>query len=274
MKSILAYIWNHRWCRSVLAVAILCGLVMLHPFARQSIFGPTIDGIPWCVWEAELRQSAKQSPGGRGGFVAWLAKIGLVDDEPLPLPLESSVAMPLYLHLAEDQDVQVRRFVLRSLAGKRLKAHGPEIMPILWRHLDDDDPTCRLYAADGIWSVTKDATARSIVLSLMEHEDSFVRRHAAFSAKEMITHDHAWFDPLMKLTKDSDHYVRCCGVRLMGLVGRRGLPIIRASLPRCRFGYSSRGRGGSAILEGRRQRPGAGPDRAAKRYGFHATEQS
>ena len=49
MKAALNYIWTHRWCRLVIGGSILCALPMLHPFVRQSIFGPTIDGIPWCV---------------------------------------------------------------------------------------------------------------------------------------------------------------------------------------------------------------------------------
>ena len=33
--------------RSLLA-ALVFGLLMLHPYPRQSLFGPTIRGKPWC----------------------------------------------------------------------------------------------------------------------------------------------------------------------------------------------------------------------------------
>ena len=40
------------------AAALLFGLVMLHPYPRQSLFGPTIRGEPWCYWEDEVRWHA------------------------------------------------------------------------------------------------------------------------------------------------------------------------------------------------------------------------
>jgi len=47
--------------RRVLALfgvlAFLFGLAMLHPYPRQSLFGPTIRGKPWCVWEAQQPSS-------------------------------------------------------------------------------------------------------------------------------------------------------------------------------------------------------------------------
>jgi hypothetical protein len=57
MKSLLAFLWKRHWCRFVGAGLILCALPLLHPFIRQSIFGPTIQGIPWCVWEDEVRMA-------------------------------------------------------------------------------------------------------------------------------------------------------------------------------------------------------------------------
>ena len=58
MKRLLASFWQRRWCRALLWAAIAFGLACLHPFVRQSIFGPTIEGIPWCVWESRVRERA------------------------------------------------------------------------------------------------------------------------------------------------------------------------------------------------------------------------
>jgi hypothetical protein len=47
---------SRRWLLAFLGIAaLLFGLAMLHPYSRQSLFGPTIRGKPWCVWEAEVR---------------------------------------------------------------------------------------------------------------------------------------------------------------------------------------------------------------------------
>src|SRR5436190_34743 len=43
---------SRRWLRAFLGVLVLLfGLAMLHPYPRQSLFGPTIHGKPLCVWE-------------------------------------------------------------------------------------------------------------------------------------------------------------------------------------------------------------------------------
>lgn len=45
--------------RGLLCVGILAMLfafAMLHPYSRQSLFGPKIHGEPWCVWEEEFRR--------------------------------------------------------------------------------------------------------------------------------------------------------------------------------------------------------------------------
>ena len=53
---------SRRWLLAVLgAAALLFGLAMLHPYPRQSLFGPTIRGKPWCVWEAAMRCDAHRA---------------------------------------------------------------------------------------------------------------------------------------------------------------------------------------------------------------------
>ena len=45
-----------RWLLGLLgAAALLFGVLMLHPYPRQSLFGPTIRGKPWCEWEDTVR---------------------------------------------------------------------------------------------------------------------------------------------------------------------------------------------------------------------------
>ena len=93
--------------------ALLFGLAMLHPYPRQSLFGPTIRGKPWCSWEYEVRiyfnDVANEKP-------FWLKSMEWLrfKHEPMePNDLFNHAEMtPLLLHLANDPDPIFRRFVV------------------------------------------------------------------------------------------------------------------------------------------------------------------
>ena len=54
---------TRRWLLgSLVAAALLFGVLMLHPYPRQSLFGPTIRGKPWCVWENTIRRQYSERP--------------------------------------------------------------------------------------------------------------------------------------------------------------------------------------------------------------------
>ncbi|MBI2807582.1 MAG: hypothetical protein HYX68_21585 [Planctomycetes bacterium] len=56
MSNPLRFLSRRRLLAFFGVALLLFGLAMLHPYPRQSLFGPTIDGIPWCMWEARLLQ--------------------------------------------------------------------------------------------------------------------------------------------------------------------------------------------------------------------------
>lgn len=56
MPDFRRHLTRRRLLGFLAPAAVLFGLLMLHPYPRQSLFGPKIRGEPWCVWEAEVRR--------------------------------------------------------------------------------------------------------------------------------------------------------------------------------------------------------------------------
>src|SRR5438105_640851 len=56
-------------------VVLLLGLMMLDPYPRQMLFGPTIRGKPWCVWESAVRRDfnrAEYEKSLKARIMRWL----------------------------------------------------------------------------------------------------------------------------------------------------------------------------------------------------------
>jgi hypothetical protein len=231
MKPILAYVWQRRWCRLLVALTILCALPLLNSFVRQSIFGPTIDGIPWCEWEDYLRRSVHPDRSSPSWFERTLDKILPTKRMGGAVNLDTLAALPLYLHLAEDSDVKVRQEALgRMVHGYTYREHQSEIMPTYRRHLQDADPYCRLCAAEGIWNETKDREMIAVVLLLTDQAQASVHMSAGCLLAEMAGADPDLFEPLSKLAEDADLYVRIAAVSSMKHFGKRGVPVLRQAL--------------------------------------------
>ena len=228
MKLLGASLWQRRWCRFVGVGVILCAMSLLHPFVRQSIFGPTIEGIPWCVWEDQFRRQAHGNPK-KAWIYQMLEKVGISTGDGVALNPHGQTATALHMHLADDSDVKVRRAALGALVfrGERLQA---EIAPILREHLKDNDPECRLLAAHGIWLMHNDLEIKAIVLPLIAHRDHRVRQSAAQVMWMMAPKVPELFEPLSQLAEDSDPGVRCAALGAMAFFGKRGVPILRAGL--------------------------------------------
>lgn len=227
MKALLSYVWQRRWCRSLLWVALVFGLACLHPFVRQSIFGPKIDDMPWCVWEGRVRAQAQRGDP-KPWFYQMLEKIGLLGADDWGISLESQAALPVYVHLADDNDPRVRRLALQMLGRHgNLPDATAEVLPILQRRLKDDDPRCRLHAAFGVWRATRDSELRHIALALVDHKDTEVRYVAVGLLCEMASQVPETFEPLAKLTEDRDLNTRFLAMYAMRSFGKRAIPVFR-----------------------------------------------
>lgn len=227
MRSFFANLWQRRGRRLLCIGLIVAALPLLHPFVRQSTFGPKIDGIPWCVWDAEVRREAHAGEP-RSWFVQLMEKLGL-RDQSLAIDLDSRKLVPVLLHMAEDPDEKVRRVALDRLQRWH-KEHEEEITPVFERHLDDGDAHCRLNAAWGVWVTRKDPKAIPVVLPFKEHADPFVRACAIDLLAEAAALDPALFGTLAPLAEDSNPQVRRIAVRSMRHFGKRGMPILQRAL--------------------------------------------
>jgi hypothetical protein len=219
---------SRRWIFA--GVIVMIALPMLHPFVRQSIIGPTIDGIPWCVWEDEARRRADPSPPPETWFHQVMRRFGFMQRNDNPtVDVQSAAALPLHLYLADDRDAKVRRFALRMLA-MRLPAHEAEVTPVFRRHLEDDDSGCRLSAAQGVWFAAKDLRVKAVLLPLLNENDVDMRRDAVCALGEMANSAPDLFEPFLKLTEDKDDLVRRQSLIIMGHFGKRSVPILQQAL--------------------------------------------
>src|SRR5260370_18284078 len=91
------------------ACALLFGLAMLHPYPRQSLFGPTIRGKPWCVWEAEVRRFVQREEYEKTLYAKTLRWMGVkhvpMDEADL---FDHAEMLPLLFHLTSDADPVIR----------------------------------------------------------------------------------------------------------------------------------------------------------------------
>jgi hypothetical protein len=227
MKALIAVVWQRRWCSFLAIVFALCTLPLLQPFVRQSIFGPTINGIPWCVWENEIR-AASSGVTEPSWFQRMMEKVGLFKREAHVLNLDSNAAMPVFRHLSDDGNVKVRRYALSMLSSNGEDKH--ENLLIMRRHIQDDDPSCRLSAAHLIWQVEKDRAMIGLALALKDEPDLTVRRNACYLLNDMAEFDAALFEPMSKMVNDPDHVVRGTAINAMQHFGKRGVPILRVAM--------------------------------------------
>lgn len=213
------------------ASAAFIGLVTLHPYPRQLLFGPKINGVPWCIWEEEawmcVHPEAKQS---------WLAKalegIGLSRGNGRMLDRDDfhlQEALPLHLHLADDGDPQLRKFALDHLLAAQKKKRG-EFEAVFREHLDDDDPKCRMLAAAGVWANQHDLALKAVALPLVDHRDELVRRMAIGLLSEMAPLDAELFEPLAGLTGGSVSWERLTALNAMRHFGKRAVPVLAKAL--------------------------------------------
>src|SRR5687768_6678121 len=131
--------------------ALLFGVVMLHPYPRQSLFGPKIRGKPWCVWEHSFRRHVhpeKHEQNLSGKLLRWF---GVDDVNPIRFDifentLDDPDLLPLALAMAEDEDRDVRDRALQAIfMSRHLKS--PSVLSVLQRRLHDDDSDIRRFAA-------------------------------------------------------------------------------------------------------------------------------
>jgi HEAT repeat protein len=232
MPNFRRFLLRRRLLACLGVAALGSGLLMLHPYPRQSLFGPTIRGKPWCVWEEDIRRQV--GPDRAPWFYRMLAKFGLIKERDVNERWHSEL-LPVFLFLADDRDAQVRLAVVNELDRRVNGNDAPKepdetIPPVLRRMVQDDDPVCRMRATFALWRLTSDSKLKVVALPLSQHADPFIREHAVMMLCEMARLAPDLFDPLSRLTGDANANLRGRAVQSMTRFGNRGLPFVERAL--------------------------------------------
>jgi hypothetical protein len=169
--------WSRHRLLGLVCVAAVFGLTMLHPYPRQSLFGPKLRGVPWCVWEDAARRQFGEQPESRlQQLQRWLG----VPQTTMTLDdLDDPEMLPLVLVLLEDPDELVRDAALLAIiAFPNLR--DDSVVPVLRRMRDDPKQGVahRLTAAQAIYVIAPDAEAMQWIVRHLENPDAEVRGQA------------------------------------------------------------------------------------------------
>lgn len=235
---------SRRWLFALIGVAaLLFGLAMLHPYPRQSLFGPTIRGKPWCYWEYEIRcyvhhtlhaksndvfEKIRRWFGSRDG-PKWRDRELFAHEEMLPLLLE----------LAKDDDKDVRRASEWAIVYYE-ELHQTPALPVLLDQLHQEDPSSQMYAAGAVWRITKDKQVIPIVMQVLNTPKNVrlakpgtvgsYRAKALSVLSEIAREVPALFSDVVGFVGDDDAGLRTAAMGEMVHFGNQGIPILLKGL--------------------------------------------
>jgi HEAT repeat protein len=158
-------------------IGVVLLLVLLDPYSRQSIFGPTIQGEPLCYWQWQIRRGANPNAYHQSVVQKALGIIGIRSLSDDTLHISHANELRILTSLTDDSDAEVRTVVARGLVFHRETIEATDAL--IWL-LDDSDPRVRAAAA---FSCTADgpslAAANSRLQQLLDDENVLCRTSAA-----------------------------------------------------------------------------------------------
>ena len=158
--------------------------------------------------------------------MALLEKVGVRSVREQQLDIRGPSTLPLYLHLANDRDVKVRRFALEEL-NQRAIEKDEAFLDLLRQRINDEDPYCRCLAVCGIWKATRDPAMIAVLVPLKDEPNDQVRRSVVLALGDMASDDPGLFEPMSQLCEDRELNVRISAIASMHHFGKRGVPILR-----------------------------------------------
>jgi hypothetical protein len=219
---------SRRWLLALLGgAALFLGLAMLHPYPRQSVFGPRIRGKPWCAWEAAIRRHANKHEPNRPPMEKFLDWLG-VDVENLDVSgdaLNDIEFLPLLLLLAEDRDHNVRWHVLTTICNEE-QLHDSSACPVLRRCLELDDSNDRIEAAVALWHIAKDRQAMDVIVrELNDTNTPHPRYIVMFYFQKICEESPELYAHFLPLARNPDSWIRKRAMSELYNLGQSAVPV-------------------------------------------------
>jgi HEAT repeat protein len=230
--------------------------VLLNPYSRQSIFGPTIQGEPLCYWQNEIRRGADPNPNKepvmmkllafigikppldtlRLGHANWLSvALSLIDDPSPTVRADVAIGLARYgespeaidglVRLLDDPDAKVRAAAAYACG----QPEAARALPKLTKLLDDSDPLCRARAAGAVWEASGDKPKRVVaVLAEVLHDTDADARKAACEGLLRMGKDAAQTVPqvVAAVSSEPNVYWRAHIIRFLGRFGPDSVPYL------------------------------------------------
>jgi hypothetical protein len=216
---------SRRWLLAcVSTAAIVFGLLMLHPYPRQSLFGPTIRGEPWCVWEAEVRRKYGGQP------VSWfdklLSKFGVKRWQMKFEDFDDPEMVPLLIALLDDPNPPIRVICMDAIIRFR-PLQDRSALPVLRKWLQNDNECERFVrAARAIWQIDRDKEVLARLLVLLDHPDPEIRFLAMRQVSALAANTPEVYPVLIAHARDANPLVRTHVMFAMRHFGQKAVPTL------------------------------------------------
>jgi HEAT repeat protein len=219
---------SRRRLFAVSGVFALCsGLLMLHPYPRQSLFGPKIRGEPWCVWEDRVRRHVYHEEYQTSVTARLKRWIGVehvnIDRDNL---FNNAEMLPLLLTLAEDHDDKIRYCVLTCFVMCD-RLHDQSALPVLRRRFDDPSKICRIKAAVAAWRIDPNEPIVAVLLREADDRHSRFRSNAIAHLASLGARSPEFIPLVARYATDDDEAVRADVMIFVQGLGEASLPVLR-----------------------------------------------
>jgi HEAT repeats len=220
---------SRRWQLALATVAaLLFGFAMLHPYLRQSLFGPTIRGEPWCVWEDEVRRNAKPEEHQRAWWTKFRLWLGVKEQERMWASREfDPELLQLLLQLSRDPDEAVRAHVIFCLDRNPEWFRDPSADAILFERLEENDIFLRTTVAESHWFLFKDTRVFRIILQDIQDPRCATRHGALMNClKEMCQRDEEYIPKVAVLLDHKYFLLRIDFLYMATHFGKNAVPYL------------------------------------------------
>jgi HEAT repeat protein len=221
-------IFSRRWLFAFLGVAaVLFGLLMLHPYPRQSLFGPTIRGKPRCYWEAEVRRFGDRPKTLTDTLLDWLGvNQGLSFEEVF----DDAEMIPIVVEMLDEADPETRDWGLIA-ATSFSSLQDPALISPLRRLCGSNDPLERGKAAHALWQINKDPEMIPIFLELLAAKNTILQSEGMKLLQDALTSDEAAIYPhVVASASHPDANVRRAVMASLSRGEKKGVPILISGL--------------------------------------------